>query len=193
VIHNAVDVAAYRHPQPRPADLPAGATAVYVGTIHRDRLDLDLCVDTARAVAGRGRLVLVGPAPLEPRDRQLLEGAGVLLLGARPKELVPAYLQHADVLVVPHVVTPFTESLDPIKLYEYAAARRPVVSTPVAGFREARSEMIRIAERSGFAAEVVRALTTTGAPSVPRPGDEAPDWGSRVAQMADVLDRLRTP
>jgi glycosyltransferase involved in cell wall biosynthesis len=193
VIHNAVDVVAYRHPHPRPADLPAGATAVYVGTIHRDRLDLDLCVDTARAVAGRGRLVLVGPAPLEPRDRQLLEGAGVLLLGPRPRELVPAYLQHADVLVVPHVVTPFTESLDPIKLYEYAAARRPVVSTPVAGFREARSGLIRIAERTGFAAEVLRALTTTWAPSVHLPGNEAPDWGSRVAQMVDVLDRLRTP
>ena len=47
------------------------------------------------------------------------------------------YLQHADVLVVPHVVTSFTDSLDPIKLYEYQAVGRPVVSTPVAGFRDA--------------------------------------------------------
>ena len=49
---------------------------------------------------------------------------------------VPAYLKNADVLVVPHVVTGFTDSLDPIKVYEYLAAGLPVVSTPVAGFRE---------------------------------------------------------
>ncbi len=46
-----------------------------------------------------------------------------MLLGARPSADVPAYLQHADVLVVPHIVTPFTDSLDPIKLYEYAGCR----------------------------------------------------------------------
>ena len=42
-----------------------------------------------------------------------------------------AYLQHADVLVVPHLVNAFTDSLDPIKLYEYQAVDKPVISTPV--------------------------------------------------------------
>ena len=45
----------------------------------------------------------------------------VHLLGARPYEDVPAYLQHADVVIVPHRVSPFTESLDPIKAYECLA------------------------------------------------------------------------
>ena len=52
-----------------------------------------------------------------------------MLLGPRPRDEVIGYLQHADVLVVPHVVTAFTDSLDPIKLYEYQAVGRPVVST----------------------------------------------------------------
>ena len=64
---------------------------------------------------------------------------------------MPAYLQHADVLVVPHVVTPFTDSLDPIKLYEYQAAGRPVVSTPVAGFRDAVDELVTVADAAAFA------------------------------------------
>ena len=41
---------------------------------------------------------------------------------------VPAYLRHADVLLVPHVVDAFTDSLDPIKLYEYRAGGRPGVA-----------------------------------------------------------------
>ena len=79
--------------------------------------------------------MLVGPVALDAAD-QALSGAGAVLLGPREHTTIPAYLKAADVLVVPHVVTAFTDSLDPIKVYEYLAAERPVVSTPVAGFRE---------------------------------------------------------
>ncbi len=41
-----------------------------------------------------------------------------------------------DVCIVPHKVTPFTESLNPIKLWEYLAAGKPIVATDLAGFRD---------------------------------------------------------
>ena len=62
--------------------------------------------------------------------------ANVHLLGPVPYDQVPAFLQHADVVIIPHLVNPFTESLDPIKAYECLAAGRPTVATPVAGFRD---------------------------------------------------------
>jgi hypothetical protein len=61
---------------------------------------------------------------------------------------VPAYLQHADVVIVPHVITPFTESLDPIKAYECQAIGTPTVATPVAGFRDIKG--ITVSEAPGF-------------------------------------------
>ena len=67
LIPNAVDVAAYRRPDARPADLPAGRCAVYVGTLHADRFDVALCVQTARALAGDAAVVLVGPNVLAAR------------------------------------------------------------------------------------------------------------------------------
>jgi glycosyltransferase involved in cell wall biosynthesis len=137
LIPNAVDVERYRRPAARPADLPPGRTAVYVGTLHEDRLDVDLCLRTARRLSGAGALVFVGPDALSPSNATSLRAEpNVVVLGARSHVTIPGYLQHADVLVVPHVVSEFTESLDPIKLYEYLAVDRPVVSTPVAGFRE---------------------------------------------------------
>ena len=190
LVPNAVDVAAYRDPRPRPADLPAGATAVYVGTVHRDRIDVDLCLTTATALGPRGRLVLVGPAPLTPADRHALEAAGVVVLGARPASEVPAYLQHADVLVVPHVVTPFTMSLDPIKRYEYAAAGRPVVSTPVTGFVDADDPRITIATGDGFAAAVRDAALSASGPAAGA-GLPVDGWDVRVAQMAEIIERVR--
>lgn len=189
LVQNAVDVAAYRVPRERPADLPDGPVALYVGTVHTDRIDLDLCVATAEAIRGRGRVVLVGPAPLAPGDATRLVGAGVALLGPRDRDDVPAYLQHADVLLVPHVVTPFTESLDPIKLYEYRAVGRPVVSTPVAGFRDAGDRRVTVAEGAAFADVVARALP---APSrFPEGSDDGvPTWADRVTQMREVLERV---
>lgn len=189
LVPNAVDVAAYRLPQPRPSDLPEGPVALYLGTIHTDRIDLDLCVVTASAIAGRGRLVLVGPAPLDPADEHRLQAAGVLLLGAKDRTQVPGYLQHADVLVVPHVVTPFTESLDPIKLYEYRAVGRPVVSTPVAGFRDSADALVVAVPAAEFPDAVATHLPA--ATRFPEGADaEVPTWEERVAQMGAVIERV---
>ena len=75
---------------------------------------------------------------------------------AGDRVLAEGYLQHADVLVVPHVVSDFTDSLDPLKLYEYQAVGRPVVSTPVAGFRDAAG--VIIAGRDQFADAVATSI-----------------------------------
>ena len=189
LIPNAVDVAAYRTPRPRPADLPEVA-AVYVGTLHRDRLDLDVCVATARTLADRGTVVLVGPDALDPADTKRLQAAGVMVLGARRHDEVVAYLQHADVLLVPHAVTPFTDSLDPIKLYEYAAVGRPVVSTPVAGFRDAADPRVLVAPASAFPATVASLLPATSRFPDGAEGAAA-DWDDRAAAMRAVIDRMR--
>ncbi len=189
-IPNGVDLAAYRQEHPRPAVLPPGPVALYVGTLHRDRLDVELTLATAQAVQGRGQLVMAGPIALPRTDVQALTAAGAVLPGPQDRLAVPGMLQHADVLVVPHVVTAFTESLDPIKFYEYAAAGRPVVSTPVSGFRDDRSGRVTIAAGGAFTAAVAEALAGPRVPSVHRPEDDRADWTSRVEQMAAVLSRL---
>jgi glycosyltransferase involved in cell wall biosynthesis len=190
LVPNAVDVDAYRSPGPRPTDLPDGPVALYVGTVHRDRVDLALTARTARELAGRATLVLVGPAPLDPAERHVLEGAGVVLLGPRDAATVPAYLCTTDVLLVPHVVTPFTDSLDPIKLYEYRAANRPVVSTRVAGFREADDPRVTLADPDGFPAAVAAVLQDpSGVVPIGRKAPPpTPSWDLRAATMRSVLE-----
>ena len=188
LIPNAVDVDAYRVPHERPDDLPE-SSAVYVGTLHRDRLDLELCIRTAQTLGPAGRVVLVGPNALGGADTARLVDAGVVLLGARPRDEVIGYLQHAEVLLVPHLVTPFTESLDPIKLYEYQAVGRPVVSTPVAGFRDAASPRIRIVPAASFP-EAARAVLTASMPFPNGSGRPVASWDDRAAAMRAVLDRI---
>ncbi|GAA6527715.1 glycosyltransferase [Intrasporangium sp. DVR] len=190
LVPNAVDVTDYRRPRTRPDDLPEGPCALYVGTAHRDRLDVELCALTAEAIGPRAHLVIVGPVALEPEDVHRLQRAGAVLLGPRPAPEIPAYLQHADVLLVPHVVTPFTDSLDPIKLYEYRAVGRPVVSTPVAGFRDAGDPQVAVAERSDFVAAVLERTAPGWGRASDLPEAEVPSWSDRVEVMAHVLERV---
>ena len=187
LIPNAVDVADYRQPMSRPADMPSGAVAVYVGTLHEDRLDVDVCVHTARSLGKDATLVLVGPNALGTAETTRLQESGAILLGPRSRTDVIAYLQHADVLIVPHLVNDFTDSLDPIKLYEYEAVARPVVSTAVAGFRESDSPLISIADAPAFGAAV--AVQVRQPPAMPSLR-LVPDWTERVSQMRQTLARM---
>lgn len=187
LIANAVDVEHLRSPAPRPEDLPEGPCAVYVGTLHTDRLDVDLVCELSRGVPGL-RVVLVGPDALDAPSQDELDAAGVVRLGARPYGEVPAYLQHAAVVVIPHVVTPFTESLDPIKAYECAAVGTPTVATPVAGFRDL-GDLVRIADRDEFVAAVKTVLAEAPAP-MPQP---VPSWADRASAFADVLAGIGEP
>lgn len=185
VIRNAVDVEHFREPRERPRDLPQAPVAVYVGSLHESRLDVPLVVELARA-APDVSVVLIGPDSLTSASRaNLTAEPNVHLLGPRPYDDVPAYLQHADVIVVPHVVDEFTESLDPIKAYECLAVARPVVATPVAGFREL-ADSFAVVRRNGFVDAVRRAIAgETGA----MPAAAIPGWDERASAFAAVLRR----
>jgi glycosyltransferase involved in cell wall biosynthesis len=182
LIPNAVDAAHFTAPQPRPADLPDGATVVYVGTLHRERLDVDLVTDLARSIPCCA-VVLVGPDALDQASRnQLLVEPNVQLLGARPYRSVPGYLQHADVLIVPHLVSSFTESLDPIKGYEILAVGRPAVVTPVAGLRDL-GPPVRCVARDAFV-DTVRNILADPPVSAPQP---VAGWAERAKLFDEAL------
>lgn len=188
LIANGVDAAALQRPRPRPEDLPGGATAVYVGTLHTDRLDVELTAELAERLDDVS-VVLVGPDALDRQARRRLDDAGVLRLGARPYADVPGYLQHASVLIVPHVISDFTEALDPIKAYESLAVGTATVATAVAGFRDLGGP-IHVASRGEFA-ETVSALVDEHPDADPQP---VPSWQSRARDFAAVLaDAAATP
>lgn len=185
LIPNGVDVDHFRRPRDRPSDLPGSPVAVYVGSLHDARLDVGLIGNVARALP-EVSFAFVGPNSLSDESRRVFEElSNVFSLGPRPYERVPGYLQHADVVIVPHQVSPFTESLDPIKAYECLAVSTPTVATPVAGFRELRAAL-HVVDREVFAeriAEVLsqRAPTTTAA--------QPAGWRERATEFEQALAR----
>jgi teichuronic acid biosynthesis glycosyltransferase TuaH len=188
LIANGVDVESLRAPTERPADLPIGRIALYLGTLSAGRLDIDLCLTLARALAGRATLVFVGPSSLPADVDQALADVGAVILGQRPYTEMPAYLQAADVQVVPHQTTPFIESLDPLKAREFLAVGRPAVATPVAGFRDL-DPPIAVADRSSFVDAVLAVLDRPPMPPGPGPVRGVLEtWSVQAARFLAVID-----
>lgn len=184
LVPNGVDVEHFRSPQSRPADLPDSPVAIYVGSLHESRLDIDLVAKTANALPDV-TFAFVGPDSLSRSARETLtREPNVRLLGPRPYSSIPGYLQHADAAIVPHHVSPFTESLDPIKAYECLAVDTPTVATPVAGFRE-HADVLDVVDRSGFASRLAVVLRRPPASQTRVP---AASWDERVRAFEAALD-----
>ena len=186
VIQNGVALAAHALASGRPLPGP-GPHIVYVGSLHRERLDLALLLALA-AEPTVGQVDLVGPDSLDDASKRALAASGKIVLhGPVSHEDVPSIMAGADVLICPHLVDFFTMSLDAIKSFEYLATRRPVVATPTSGFQLLRGVPgLHVVESRSFVQAVVSALTAPEAQWAGRA--DLAGWDARARQFASALE-----
>jgi glycosyltransferase involved in cell wall biosynthesis len=167
-----------------PPDLRRGEpTVLYVGSLWGEWVDLDLIAAVAHALP-RAAFNLIGPAG----TRRLPSAPNIAILGARAQRDVPAYLQAADVAIVPFASGRLSAAVSPLKAFEYLAMERPVVATPlpeldgVPGVTIARGV-------EAFAAAIGDAARTT----FPRADAAAfvarQTWQERVDRLVDISSR----
>jgi teichuronic acid biosynthesis glycosyltransferase TuaH len=183
LIHNGVDANAWALPERH--DYGQGGPHVgYIGTLQSERLDVELVLRIA-ADDRVGRVHLVGPDALDTGSRErLMASPKVHIHGPVPAAQVPARMLGLDVLLSPHVMTPFTLSLDAIKSYEYLVSGRPIAATPTSGFQHlVGHERVFVAERAAFDEALQRALVASSVePSVGEFG-----WERRARQFGEVF------
>ena len=95
----------------------------------------------------------------------ILEYKNVYWLGKKGKEEIPAYINRFDVCINPFKVDDVSRSVSPLKVFEYLAAHRPVVSVRMeALMQEKVSELIYFANSyQDFQAALNKALGRDGA------------------------------
>lgn len=197
LVPNGVDPDHYATANDREQPLPAEAqqwrrpVLGYAGSVHPERVDIPLVEAIARRLP-MATLVFVGPLMLPENDlKRLAALPNVVLAGSRPYAQLPAYVRAFDICMTPHVVTPFTESLNPIKLWEYLAIGKPIISTPVAGFRDYPQFVYLASDADQFAAAVGEALSEDHALTSGRRAEAANhSWNSRVRQIEGILKPL---
>lgn len=155
----------------------------YAGSVD-SRLD----VDWVRELASDTTVVVAGPV-MEPGIADELRAIpGVALTGHLGRRDIVAVIRASDVCVIPHVRTPLTGVMDPLKLYEYLAAGKPVVAADLPGNRGHGSRVELVGSRSERANALRRALARGDADPEERTAFvRTNSWDRRYAQLTEFL------
>jgi glycosyltransferase involved in cell wall biosynthesis len=192
LLPNGVDFEHFSQPRPYPKDLPSitnGKRLCFVGAF-TSWIDLHLLEKVAEAFPNT-ELLLVGPVfsqEVKQEDfNSLLNHSNVRWLGPRPYEEVPAYLHASDVLLLPRTEMSYSMACDPLKLYEYLATGKPVVSTNLPSV-ERFASVARIAKTSDeFVDQVQHALTDPHEPTLQLEMVQERSWEQRVKTLQKLL------
>lgn len=165
----------------------------YIGSIF-EWIDLELLEALARGHP-EWSIVLIGPRRhADTRSLERFRNAHVL--GERPYHLLPRYLHAFDVCLVPFKRNPVTEGTNPVKVYEYLAAGKPVVGTRLAEL-ESFLPHIRLAEGADeFGREIAQVLEGESGEQqeARRRFAEANTWGARLDRVTEIIEQeLGTP
>lgn len=184
-VDHGVDYEAFAHPGAEPPELRAiGRPRIgFVGGIDAHTFDPELFLHTASAMP-ECSFVMVGGCSL-PEHWCTLEN--VHFLGRKPYEDVAAYMAACDVLIMPWNRSEWIKACNPVKLKEYLATGRPVVSTPFDELERYRGVVVTASDAESFAAAIRGALENPGDGAARRARVESETWSRKADAAIEAL------
>jgi glycosyltransferase involved in cell wall biosynthesis len=146
----------------RPADIAPiqGPIAGYFGALDGHKLDVGFIEAVADLSPGIS-FVFVGNVSHELL--RLAEKENVWLLGQKPYEQIPDYGKCFDVAILPWARSRWTQAANPIKLKEYLALGKPVVSTSAFSEVQQYRDVVHVADTpEEFSRKIVEAMAQNG-------------------------------
>jgi glycosyltransferase involved in cell wall biosynthesis len=163
----------------------------YVGGLHK-HVDFDLLLGMARA---RPDWSWVFIGPLQTPVNGLADLPNIYLLGSRPHGDLARYIREMDVCLVPYLNNPATATVVPVKVNEYLAVGKPIVSTKlptIRDFNEQHQVLIMADNRpDSFLCAIEQALRTEDDERTVRRRREIAalsDWQIRLKVMSDSIE-----
>ncbi|MCL6448766.1 MAG: glycosyltransferase [Armatimonadetes bacterium] len=167
---------------------------MYAGSIN-SWLDVALLKELAD-LRPQYSLVLIGhyyPGTVDPQQwAELLARPNVHWLSSRPYAALPAYLQAAAALLLPRTTAEHSLKSDPLKLYEYLATGRPVVSTALPAVAEFRDYVYVGTTAPDLAGRIDLALREHSAEKARRQKEAVREhsWAARAQEVLRLIQNV---
>jgi glycosyltransferase involved in cell wall biosynthesis len=190
-----VDFQRFSTPVPEPDDLrdiPYPRIG-YMGHLKR-MLNWALLFDLSTAHP-EWSFVFVGPKGPHPEIDEILDKMAHLpnvhFLGGKPSKSLGAYPQHFDVCLMPYHVDDYTRYVYPLKMHEYLAGGRPVVSSPIRSVEDFKHVISLARGREEWSRAIAEALTPAENTSEQRARRQRVardyDWDGLVAKLVNTI------
>jgi O-antigen biosynthesis protein len=162
----------------------------YMGTI-ADWLDFDLLHSLASKNSDLS-FVFIGPIRSTNTTLAAVKALkalkNVFFLEEKPHDELPEYISQFNVGLIPFKVNRLTQSVNPVKLFEYLAVGVPVVSSPLAEVLEF-SDIVHIAENNDFSEKIRIAMDsdTTESREMRKAAVKQYTWENIVARIENII------
>jgi len=177
------------------SDLPENISKInhpiigYIGGLN-ERIDTEL-IEYIAEKKENWNIILVGPVQRSFNIRKKHDN--ILFTGLKPYKELPKYISKFDVAILPYKISDATYFINPVKLLEYMAAGKPVVSVPIPDIIEFYSDKIELAEDYESFAEKIEKLLSFPDKKKIRDGIElakTKTWESMVNDMLNKIEKL---
>ena len=190
LVENGLDTAFLSDPTPTPcANTGSKPRVGYLGFIS-ERTDLTLLTKLA-IERPNYELLIAGP----DNERLLLSSGlldlpNVITIDYLPYSEAPSFIQSLDVCLIPHVHSAFSQSMSPLKLFQYLASGRPIVTTEVAG-TERWKDLVYIADNDdSFIHNVDKALAEDSRLAAKRiSAAKHESWPHRIEDLLNIIEK----
>lgn len=145
-IPNGVDTSAFRYlPSAKESLGLNGFIIGYVGVL-REWVDLKPVFLALKKINSEIKLLIVGKEGYFEQNVNLAQSCGVadrvIFSGMVPYSQVPKYISAMDVCIIPFKKGGISENALPLKLFEYMACEKPVISTELDGVKNVAGNLV---------------------------------------------------
>lgn len=160
----------------------------FIGSIVANKVDLDLIYFMGHSRPGWS-FIFVGPISKSVNISRFSRLDNIHFLGYKKLHQLPGYLKDFDVAIIPYLLNEVTKGVSPLKLYEYLAAGKPVVSTNIPEAYPLK-EVIKIADnKDAFISNIEYLLKNDTKEDVQKRLDVARQntWNKRVMVFSELM------
>lgn len=136
-------------------------------------------------------IVLFGIKYDDSYDLEITDEKNIYFLGPRDYKILKNYAKYADVLTIPFKIEDITKSTSPVKIFEYMALHKPIVTTDLNECRKYQSVLIG-RNHEEFLDQIEKALTLRNDKKYIELLDKEArenDWSQKAQAIIDLISK----
>lgn len=141
-------------------------------------------------------IVLIGRVMNNKIDLLAKKYSNIYLLGEKNYNVLPYYLNKFDVAIIPFILNDLIKATHPVKLFEYFAASKPVISVKLPEIREL-NKLLYFANKKNFSNKINEALKKNNNNRLmirdARKYSKNNSWLDRSLVLEKVINRILFP
>ncbi|WP_222433269.1 glycosyltransferase [Planomicrobium sp. CPCC 101079] len=170
----------------------SGPIIGFIGAISSYKLNFSLIENIAKKNPDYNFVFIgqIGEGEPSTNIDQLKDLKNVRFLGAKSYDNLPSYLKRFDVCLLPNNLNEYTKNMFPMKFFEYLAAGKPVVLTPLEALKDYYNLCYIGEDAESFSNAIKRALNENDDKIINKRIQESKkhDWESRIDKMLESID-----